>query len=77
MHSYNSNILCGIYIFRHVCCLNCAERSQCCHGCLYSAARFLSPGRAAQIKSFGLILWNEMELEKVSPWRCVSHSALM
>lgn len=24
MHSYNSNILCGIYIFRHVCCLNCA-----------------------------------------------------
>lgn len=39
--------------------------------------RFPSAGSAAQIKSFGLIQWNEMELEKVSLWRCVSHSALI
>lgn len=38
---------------------------------------FPSAGSAAQIKSFGLIQWNEMELEKVSLWHCVSHSSLM
>lgn len=29
----------------------------------------------AQIKSSGVIQWNEMELEKVSPWRCFSLSS--